>query len=197
MNSKRIFILNGHPGQGTLSRTFAEAYAKAASSRGHSVRIAHLAELEFDMDFGHGGYENWKPLEPALEKVLTDIEWSEHLVLATPMWWGGLPAKLKGLIDRAFLPGRTFDTRNTTAVGLPKPLLTGRSARVIVTTDTPGWFLRLAYKNALTHQLGGQILRFVGFKPARFTYLVGASNPKRGMVERWISEVETLGKAAS
>ncbi len=197
MYPKRIFILNGHPGQASLSRTFVETYARTANASGHDVRVVHLADLEFDMDFGNGGYDHPKEVEPALERVLSDLQWSEHLVLAMPMWWGGLPAKLKGLIDRAFLPGRTFDPRSKTTLGMPTPLLAGRSARVIVTTDTPGWFLRLMYKSALTYQLGGQILGFVGFKPARFTYLAGASHPKEGKVAQWISEVEKLGAAAA
>ncbi|WP_425043250.1 NAD(P)H-dependent oxidoreductase [Primorskyibacter sp. S87] len=196
MRPRKIFILDGHPGHDSLSRTFAETYGDAARKNGHDVRIVHLSDLEFDDDFGQGNYTDYKPLEPALENVLQDIEWSDHLVLTTPMWWGGLPARLKGLIDRAFLPGRTFDTRTTTKLGLPAPLLTGRTARVIMTSDTPGWFMRLFYKQAMIRQLRDQILGFVGFKPTRFTYFSGASQPKPGHVDRWLATVERIGAAA-
>ncbi len=107
--------------------------------------LTHLHDLSFDSDFGNTNYFQMKPLEPVLEKVLEDLKWSEHLVLSSPMWWGGLPAKLKGLLDRAFLPGRVFDTRVMKA-GMPSPLLMGRSARVILTSDTPGWFINIVYK---------------------------------------------------
>ena len=127
MTSKRIFILNGHPAETSLNRTLAEAYAEAARAAGHDVRVTHLTDLDFDPDYGFGGYTNKKPLEDGLEKVLTDIEWSEHMVLTTPMWWGGLPAKLKGLFDRALLPGRAFNTRETDWMGMPRPMLTGRT----------------------------------------------------------------------
>lgn len=197
MQPKKILVLNGHPGQTSLSRVFAETYATAARRNGHDVRIQHLSELEFDDDYGEGGYQNYKPLEPVLEQVLQDFEWSEHLVLTTPMWWGGLPAKLKGLIDRTFLPGRTFDTRNPTRLGLPAPMLSGRTARVILTTDTPGWFMRLAYRRAMIRQLRDQILGFVGFKPTRFTYFSGASDPKPGLVDRWVSRIERIGEQAA
>ncbi len=196
MLRKKILILDGHPAEGSLSRTFAHAYGDAARGKGHTVRMVHLSELQFDHDFGQGNYHDFKPLEPELEKVLQDIEWSDHLVLTTPMWWGGLPAKLKGLIDRMFIPGRTFDTRNTTLAGLPAPLLSGRTARVIVTSDTPGWFMRLFYRQALMRQIKGQILGFVGFKPTRFTYFSGASAPKPGNVDRWILQVAKIGAAA-
>lgn len=194
---KRIFIINGHPGQTSLSRHFAETYADAARQAGHDIRLTHLHDIQFDPDFEFGSYENWKPLEPQLESVLGNLEWAEHIVVATPMWWGSLPAKLKGLIDRAFLPGRTFDTRNTTAIGLPRPLLAGRTARVIVTSDTPGWFFRLAHGNAMLRQIRHQIFGLVGIKPTRTTHLSGASHPKPGQIDRWMQKVAALGQQAA
>ncbi len=197
MEPKRIYILNGHPAEASLNRTLAESYAQAARDAGHSVRITHLHDLDFDPDYEFGGYENKKPLEPGLEGVLDDIEWSEHVVLTTPMWWGGLPAKLKGLFDRALLPGRTFNTRETDWMGMPTPMLTGRTGRVIMTSDTPGWFLSIAYRSAIVRQLRDQILGFVGIKPAQFTHFTGATHPKPGMVERWVGKVQSIARQAA
>ena len=197
MTPKRIYVLNGHPAQSSLNRTLAETYATAAQAAGHDVRITHLHDLAFDPDYGFAGYTNQKPLEPELEQVLQDIEWSEHVVLTTPMWWGGLPAKLKGLFDRALLPGRTFDTRKTDWMGMPTPMLTGRTGRVIVTSDTPGWFMRWVYHNAMLRQLRDQILGFIGIKPARITLFSGASHPKPGAVARWLREVQGIGAMAA
>ncbi len=197
MKQKKIFILDGHPAASSLSRSLAETYAQSARNAGHDVRVAHLSHLEFDEDFGQGSYTDFKPLEPALEDVLSNLEWSNHLVLVSPMWWGGLPARLKGLIDRTFVPGRTFDTHNLNYAGMPSPMLTGRTARVILTSDTPGWFMRIAYRRALIWQLKGQILGFVGFKPAKFTWFSGASHPKPGVVEKWMDKVRSIGAQAA
>lgn len=197
MESKRIYILNGHPAENSLNRTLAEAYAKAARLAGHKVKLTHLHDLKFDSDFEFGGYDNLKPLEPGLEEVLNNIEWSQHVVLTTPMWWGGLPAKLKGLFDRALIPGRTFNTRETDWMGMPTPMLSGRTGRVFMTSDTPAWFMRWIYRNALLRQLRDQILGFVGIKPARITQFTGASHPKPGKVEKWISAVEKYGAIAA
>lgn len=197
MKPKRIYVLNGHPAESSLNRSLAEAYAEAARDAGHEVRVTHLHDLTFDPDYEYGGYENHKPLEPGLERVLEDIQWSEHLVLTTPMWWGGLPAKLKGLFDRAFLPGRTFSTRDTNWLGLPAPMLGGRTGRVIVTSDTPGWFLHWVYRNAMLRQLRDQILGFVGIRPARITHFSGASHPKAGAVERWTQKMREIGALAA
>lgn len=195
MAHKRIYVLNGHPAESSLSKTFAETYAAAAQAAGHEVRLTHLHDLSFDSDFEYSNFATTKPLEPALETLLQDIEWSEHLVVTAPMWWGGLPAKLKGLIDRAFLPGRAFDTRVPKGK-MPKPMLMGRSARVILTSDTPGWIMRLMYRNALFRQLRTQVLGFVGLKPIRITHFSGASAPAPGRIDRWIGKVTRFGASA-
>ena len=124
---ERIFILNGHPGPSSITRQAVDRYATAALAEGHVVRLSHLNDLSFDPDRGKAGYANAKPLEPVLEQSLENLEWCSHFVLAFPLWWGGFPAKLKGWIDRVFVNGRTFTTDKTTSMGLPAPLLKGRS----------------------------------------------------------------------
>ena len=193
---KRIFIINGHPGETSLSHNLVDQYIKAAEQSGHDVRVAHLQQLSFDSDFGEGGYKNLKPLEPALKKVMSDLEWSEHIVLATPMWWGGIPAKLKGLFDRILLPGHSFNPRKL-KYGLPEPLLKGRTARIILTSDTKSWLLRLVYHNALINQLKCQIFSFIGVKPTHFTQFAPASHPTEQNLEKWFSEVRYLGALAT
>jgi len=197
MSGKRLFVLNGHPAETSLNRALAQKYADDAWNAGHEVRITHLHDLQFDPDYEFGGYSKHKPLEADLEQVVENLEWAEHVIVVTPMWWGGMPAKLKGVFDRALLPGRAFDTRNTNFIGLPAPLLAGRSARVIVTADTPRAFLSLAYRGAMLWQLRVQILKFVGFNPVRVTYFSGASHPKDSRVKRWFATVGKLGAAAS
>lgn len=197
MLAKKIFVLNGHPAEESLNRTLAETYAQSAINAGHQVKLLHLSDLNFDPDYGFSGYVNQKPLEPELEEVLSAIEWSEHVVLTTPMWWGGLPAKLKGVFDRALLPGRAFSTRETNWMGLPAPMLEGRTGRVFITSDTPGWFMRWHYHNALLRQLKDQIFGFVGIKLSKIIHFSGASHPKAGLVDKWISDVRKYGDAAS
>lgn len=194
--TKRIYILNGHPGPSSITRQAMDCYAATAQEAGHEVRLSHLHDISFDLDRGKAGYENAKPLEPVLEEALGNLEWCSHFVLAFPLWWGGFPAKLKGWLDRVLVPGRTFTTEQTTPLGLPAPLLKGRSARVLITSDTPRVFMLLAYGDAALKQLNGQILGFVGFKPVKITFFSPASDPKPGAVESLLAKMEELGRDA-
>ncbi|UWQ91064.1 NAD(P)H-dependent oxidoreductase [Aliisedimentitalea scapharcae] len=194
MTRKRILILDGHPARSSISHQLARTYFDAAKQNGHDARIVALHDLDFDPDYGFGGYKNQKPLEPDLESFLDSLEWCEHFVMTSPMWWGGLPAKLKGLIDRTFLPGRTFDPRGT---GLPKPLLSGRSAHVILTSDSPWWYFRFLLNRPLYWQLKRQILGFVGFKPVKVMHFAQASHPKDKDVDAWMQKVSVMGTRAA
>ena len=196
MKPKKILVLNGHPGGKTLSSLFTETYVEEAEAQGHAVRKHVISEMEFDIDFGDGDYKNQKPLEPELERFLEDLEWADHIVVSAPMWWGGLPAKLKGLFDRVLLPGRAFNTR-VTRFGMPTPMLPGRTARVILTSDTPGFLLRLMYHRAILHQTAKQIFAFIGIKPTRYTYFSGATHADSELVARWVGQVRKLGGAAA
>lgn len=194
MTTQRILILNGHPAETSLSKSLAEAYFAAAKAAGHDVRTTHLHDMEFDADFGGAGYVQIKPLEPVLKTFQEDVTWAEHIVLVTPMWWGGLPAKLKGLFDRAFLPGWAFDPRNRAKSGLPAPMLGGRTGRTIMTSDTPGFFFWLLYRNALIRQIKSQIFHFVGIKPMKVTHFSGASKADSATATKWIETAASLGR---
>lgn len=197
MSARKILILNGHPGETSLSKSLCDAYRKAAEAAGHEVRNQDLSQMHFDPDFGDGGYTSNKPLEPDLEVFLKDLEWCEHVVMAAPLWWGAVPAKLKGLFDRALLPGRTFDTRNSNFLGLPAPMLTGKTARVLLTSDTPALFLWLFYGNAVKKFISRQILGFVGIKPTRFTTFAPATDASDSKVQSWLRQVSALGGKAA
>lgn len=193
MSIERIFVLNGHPAEASLSKALAEAYAQAAETAGYELRMMHIHDLDFDPDFGFAGYRTHKPLEPDLQTFQANVEWAQHIVLVTPMWWGGLPARLKGLFDRTLLPGWAFDTR-TLKMGMPLALLGGRTARAIVTSDTPDFLFGLIYRKALLRQIKGQIFGFVGIKPTKISHFspVGKAGPEK--IRSWIEAAADLGR---
>lgn len=194
---RRILALTLHPAPVSFNAALVETYAEAAAGQGHELRQHALHALEFDTDFGQAGYANAKPLEPDLEAFMEDLAWAEHLVLSTPMWWGGLPAKAKGLFDRTFLPGRAFDPRQPQIFGLPKPLLTGKTARVFVTSDTPDIAFNWVYGGGLRKQLSRQILGFVGIKPVRFSHFSPVEHSDSERRQAWLSQARALGQKAA
>jgi putative NADPH-quinone reductase len=159
--STRVLVLDGHPDGASLCSALSDAAAQAAQARGAEVRVARLSAMQFDPDLAKG-YKRAMPLEPDLEALLADLRWCDTLILVHPLWWGAAPAKLKGLFDRLFLPGIAFAYEGDGH--FPKKLFEGRTARVLITADTPPWYLWLGYRNGWPNVIRRQILDFVGLK---------------------------------
>jgi putative NADPH-quinone reductase len=162
--ASRVLVLDGHPDTESLCGSLAAIAAEAAEVRGASVKTLHLSALTFDPNLA-GGYKRRQEHEPDLVAFLEALRWCDTFILVHPMWWGAAPAKLKGLFDRVFLPGIAFAYEGTGH--FPKKLFEGRTSRVLITTDTPGWYLWLGYRNGWSNVLRRQILDFVGLKVTR------------------------------
>ncbi|MEE4154080.1 MAG: NAD(P)H-dependent oxidoreductase [Erythrobacter sp.] len=186
-----VLLLDGHPDEGHLASHLLDCYQRALPPGAEANRLA-VRDLIFDPNLRHG-YARRTDWEPDIRRFAEALDACDHLVVAFPMWWGSEPAQLKGLIDRAILPGFAF------AYHANDPwwdrLLEGRSADVIVTMDTPPIFLRLAYGNAIVRRWKGQILGFVGFRPVRFLAYgpvrQGGANKR---LPKWKKGIERLAR---
>ncbi|WP_249116698.1 NAD(P)H-dependent oxidoreductase [Ciceribacter sp. L1K23] len=94
------------------------------------------------------------------------------------------PARLKCLIDRVFLPGVTF--QHIEGKALPKPLMTGRKARVVITSDTPIFFLKWIYGHGWVKVLRRHILAFCGFGDLKVKCFSLVRGAKAGALERMV-----------
>lgn len=192
MRAKKIFILLGHPDKDTLNGTLASEYEKGALDAGHEVRRMNLGDLKFDPIL-HAGYKVIQELEPDLVAFQENMRWCEHFVVLYPSWWSTMPALLKGLIDRVWLPGFAFHF--THGGNYWQRLLKGRSATMIVTSDTMPLVQRILFGDT-TNELKKGILWFAGFSPVRvykFGYLKHFGMSRRFNLK---SKVYRLGRKA-
>ena len=162
----KILIILGHPNLESYNNELAESYAAGAREKGAEVKMLKLAELDFDPIL-HGGFSRKQPLEDDLKEAQSLIMWANHLVWVYPSWWGSIPALLKGFIDRTFLPGFAFKYRENSIFW--DKYLTGKSARLILTMDTPRFYNWLIYRSANIRQMKNATLQFSGVKTVKIT----------------------------
>ena len=107
--SKRILLILAHPAPQSFCHALAEQYVLGATQAGADIKQLTLSELNFDLSFQ--GYKTESAqLEPDLQEAQRLIQWAEHLVFVYPLWWGAMPALLKGFIKLAVKP-RAFRPR--------------------------------------------------------------------------------------
>lgn len=160
----KIYILCGHPDKNSLCGYLTKFYYEKALEKGHEVKVQYLSDMQFDPVL-HLGYRVIQPLEPDLLAAQENIRWCKHWVIIYPVWWGSLPALLKGFLDRTLHPGFAFKYREN----LPwwDRYLTGRSAELIATSDAPALWLNLKYRASDFRTLKTATLEFCGIKPVK------------------------------
>ncbi|MDI6942482.1 NAD(P)H-dependent oxidoreductase [Microbacterium barkeri] len=173
-------VIDGHPSPDSLVSALARRYAEA---HGDAVVLA-VRDLDFDPVL-RAGYRAEQPLEPDLERALEAIFAADHVVVATPVWWASTPALLKGFLDRVLLPRVAYRYR---ANGFPEGLLRGRTGRVIMTSDSPRWFLHGTGDPAM-RQLRAQTLRFCGIRRVRASRFTGVRHADAQRRSGWLERV--------
>lgn len=188
---RRMFVVSGHPARESFVHALADAYAAGARAAGAEVRLTRLSDLSFDPIL-HEGYRRIQELEPDLQQAQEDIRWARHLVFVYPVWWGSVPAILKGFLERVLLPGFAFRYHEKDPFWYK--LLIGRTAHLIATSDAPPLWIRLAYRNCDAVMMRKTVLQFCGIAPVGLTRLGRIRDSRPEGREKWIGRVRDLGR---
>jgi putative NADPH-quinone reductase len=108
------------------------------------------------------------------------------------MWWYGYPAIMKGFVDRVFLPGIAFQP--VEGKPFPRQLLKGKTARIILTSDTPRWYDWLFMKRPTIRQFKKGTLKFCGIRPVKVTYIAPIRDSDADFRQKWLKKVKALGE---
>lgn len=188
---KKILIINGHPDQESYNFALAEAYKKGALASGAEVKQINIRELDFNPNLQFG-YRKRTELEPDLLQAQKQIKWADHLVWVYPVWWGSVPALMKGFLDRILLPGFAYQKRENSLWW--DKLLVGKTARIICTLDQPDWYYRLFNGSASHIAMKKLTLHFIGVKKVRITSIGPIRLSKESFRKNWLKKVEKLGR---
>ncbi|MFO0322895.1 MAG: NAD(P)H-dependent oxidoreductase [Bacteroidota bacterium] len=101
---QRVLIINGHRNKEIFTTALTEAYHKGSLSIENEVEIIHLFDLNFNLTLRNGFNKNIE-LEPDLIYAQRKISWASQILIIHPVWWGSIPALLKGFFDRTISTG--------------------------------------------------------------------------------------------
>jgi putative NADPH-quinone reductase len=190
---KCIAIIQGHPspGGGHFCHALATSYAQGAAGAGYEVRQIVIADLDFPLLRTRQEWEDGAP-PPAIRECQETIARAEHLVIVYPLWLGTMPAILKAFLEQVFRPG--FATSKVEGGKLWTKLLTGKTARVVVTMGMPALVYRWYFGAHSLKSLERNILDFAGIGPIRES-LVGSVEASGDVARRkWLEKMHALGR---
>ncbi|MFM7828676.1 MAG: NAD(P)H-dependent oxidoreductase [Actinomycetota bacterium] len=131
----KTLVVYAHPVDDSFNSAVRDAVVRSLKEGKHEVRLRDLYAENFDpfLSASERALHHTPPsTRPELGRDVEDLRWCEALVFVYPTWWSGLPAMLKGWIDRTWM--------NEVAWVLParantiRPRLTNIRRLVAVTT---------------------------------------------------------------
>jgi putative NADPH-quinone reductase len=190
---KRIAIIDGHPDfrDQRFVHALARAYRDGAEKAGHEVRGILVGALDFPLlrtseDFGS------RKAPPAIRQCQQVLEWADHWLILYPMWLGSMPAALKAFFEQAMRPGFAFAAGKKGR--LPRKLLKGKSARIVVTMGMPALFYRWYYRAHSLRSLERNILAFCGISPVHADVVGSVDAMSAAQRKRWLAKLKALGR---
>lgn len=126
---KHLIVL-GHPKANSLSTAYKNELQRLTEVAGHGFVVRDLYNIGFNPVLGEEDF-----LTFAKGEVPEDIRLEQDYILGAdlitfiyPIWWAGMPAMMKGYIDRVFSRGFAYDI---TGLGEIKKLLTGKKVIIL------------------------------------------------------------------
>lgn len=146
-----ILVVYYHPEPKSFNAAMLKKAQTVLQSQRHTVQISDLHQVGFnpisgrhnfatvhDPEFYKQQFEELNATEnngfsQEIEQEIARIEWCDLMIWQFPLWWFGLPAPLKGWVDRVFAMGRTYGNGKFYENGVFK----GKRAMLSLTTGGP------------------------------------------------------------
>ena len=122
----RVFIVHAHHEPTSFNAALTDTARAALLEAGHEVRVSDLYAMNFDPVSDRRNFctvadgtrlkqqveeelaSAQQGFSPELQQEMDRLSWCDTLVLQFPLWWLGMPAIMKGWVDRVFALGRAY-----------------------------------------------------------------------------------------
>ena len=166
----RALVVYCHPVEGSLCSAIRDAAVHGLRTAGHDVSVIDLAADDFDPVMPINEWRTYMNREivdtPEIVRYIEKVQESEILVFVYPTWWSGLPAQLKGWLERVLVVGVAF--RFTKGDRVRPGMTQMRRIHVISTYGSPKLYVRLVNDNG--RRILTRALRMCGTKRTKTSH---------------------------
>lgn len=139
----RALVVYCHPKPDSYTAAVRDQVLDGLSARGVQTRLIDLYARNFDpvlSDANLTVYEDEALNTQGLETDVANLAWCDTLIFVYPTWWYGLPAMLKGWLDRTMVPGVAFQMPDEVHKNI-RPGLQNITRLGVFTTCGASWWL--------------------------------------------------------
>ena len=142
----RALVVYCHPRAGSFTKAGCDLVVEKLEAAGAEIRVSDLYAEGFDPVLSaedHEGYEICPDNCVRVSKDVENLRWCDTLIFVYPTWWYGLPAILKGWLDRVFLPDVAFLMPSPERKGIHPGLQHIKRLGVFTTCGASWWLTTL------------------------------------------------------
>lgn len=215
---KKVLVIHAHPESKSFCSSLKNETISYFQSQGAEVKVSDLYSMGFNPVGGPRDFtelQNPEYFKYQMEQVnafqndlfvsslkaeMDKLEWCDTLIFNFPLWWFGLPAILKGWVDRVFAMGLTYGAGKGV---YDKGTYHDKTAFLTITTGGPEIAYGPAGKNGeletILYPIQHGMLYFVGmtvlppfisFSPARLTDDERAGQLK--LYKKYLSDLKSM-----
>lgn len=182
-------IVVAHPNPKSLTSAYVQAIVETSQDAGHEVRLRDLYALGFQPVLGASDFAEFHqgkvPADIAEEQG--HIAWADMITFVYPTWWAGMPAMLKGYVDRVFSYGFAY---SVAADGSYQQLLKGKKAMLFTNNGTPdAIYEQMGMLDALRLTSDTGVFRFCGVEVVAHKFFGGVAGTTDEVREDYIAQV--------
>ncbi|MDY0282524.1 MAG: NAD(P)H-dependent oxidoreductase [Salinivirgaceae bacterium] len=180
-----VLIVYAHPNPQSFNAAILKEVERGLQEAGHTYTVIDLYKDNFDPVLVYNDKIRRRDLKnhPETAHYRELVRQADHLIFIFPVWWYGVPAILKGFFDRVFVSGFAYRYDGV----VPKGLLKGKSAWVVYTIDSPGWYVRLVRRSAEWTVIRDAVLKFCGIRKAKRFMFAGVKRSSLKRRQRWLA----------
>ena len=192
----RAVVVYCHPNPESLSAALRDAVVRGLSAGRHQVDVIDLEADGFQpvmtLDEWSRYLDASAPVAPEIQRYRELVNRADALVFVYPTWWSGVPAQLKGWVERVLGVGVAFDR---TEDGISRGKLNHVSRIAVVTTfGSPRWYVKFVNDNG--RRMFGRSIRMCTGVRTRFHHqaLYSLDTQSQAAKEKFILQVEKAMK---
>ncbi|MHC1708638.1 MAG: NAD(P)H-dependent oxidoreductase [Bacteroidales bacterium] len=184
-------IIFTHPNGKGFSHKILQTVIDTIGTNDNNYQLRNLNEIGFNPVLSNSDLAMFKrneyPDDIKQEQEL--IRWADVLIFVYPLWWGGMPAILKGYIDRVFASGFAYEYNSNNPVGLLK----GKKAMLF---STQGYsrehYESIGMNEAMMKVERDGIFKFCGIEMTDHLFFGNASSLSKEQELSYLVEVKDL-----
>lgn len=181
-------IIYAHPNPNSINSQFKQTLVEFLWDNGHEVVVRDLNQLNFNPILSLEDMEGQR-----MGRVTNDvtqeqnyISWADHITFIYPIWWTGMPAVMKGFIDRVFSYGFAYRYDQ----GVQKGLLTGKQATIINTHGkSRAEYESIGMDKALSLTSDKGVFSYCGFEINQHFFFDKADKANSEIIDDWKQQI--------